>query len=154
MRDLRVFVAANNLDGAKLMPVRMTPPVPPDNRMAELDALLRRRPQDATKRQVAPRAAPAYLTVLAAELRAKAVARAAHARECRKRLIQQRAETTKQHRREAAANARKVNQERNARQECEMIHAALESLGQAVTQPLENRFAAFRMLTGAEMRRE
>jgi hypothetical protein len=38
------------------MPVAMTPPAPPDNRMAELDALLRGKPQDAPKRKGVPRA--------------------------------------------------------------------------------------------------
>ena len=33
MCDLRSFMEANNLDGAKLMPVPMTPPAPPDNRV-------------------------------------------------------------------------------------------------------------------------
>ena len=69
------------------MPVAMLPSAPPDNRMAELDALLRGKPQDAPKRKGVPRVAPAYLTGLAAELRAKAVARAERARECRARLM-------------------------------------------------------------------
>ena len=72
------------------MPVSMVPPPRYDNRMAELDALLRGKPPDAPRRQGAPKAPPPYLTALAAELRAKAVARAAHARECRARLRKER----------------------------------------------------------------
>ena len=72
------------------MPVSILPPPPPDNRMAELDALLRGKPQDAPKRKGVPRAAPAYLDALAVDLRLRAVARAAHARECRARLRKER----------------------------------------------------------------
>ena len=108
------------------MPVAMKPPAPPDNRMAELDALLRGKPQDAPKRKGAPRVPPAYLTSLAAELRARAVARAARARECRMRIRQERKETALQHRREAAAHATEVRMERWNRQERELIRAALD----------------------------
>ena len=73
--------------------------------------------------------------------------RAAHARECRARLIREKRETTARSRRETAAHARQVHQERNRRQERAVI---LEALANGPvsdsTVPLENRFAAFRML--------
>ena len=72
------------------MPVSMTPPPPPDNRMAELDALLAGKPVNRGRRQASTRRRPEYLIGLAAELRARAVARAAHARECRARLRKER----------------------------------------------------------------
>ena len=114
----------------------MTPPPRYDNRMAELDALLRRRPQDAPKRQGVPRVAPAYLTGLAVELRARAVARAAHARECRKRLRQQRAE----------ASAKRGRRNSKAYERAQVLEALENGPVSDSTAPLENRFAAFRML--------
>ena len=125
------------------MPVRMVPPAPPDNRMAEVDALLRRRPQDATKRQVAPRAAPAYLTVLAAELRAKAVARAEHARESRARLRKERGRT----RTEKARAAHVAQAGKPSAYERAQVREALANGSESdSTVPLEKRFAVFRML--------
>ena len=132
------------------MPVSMIPLSPPDNRMAELDALLRRMPQDAPKRQVAPKAPPAYLTRLAAELRARAVARAAHARECRARLIREKREAAATRRRESTAYARAVHQAKIRAEERAIIREALASGPVSdSTVALEDRFAAFRMLTGA-----
>ena len=107
------------------MPVAMKPPAPPDNRMAELDALLRGKPQDAPKRQGVPRVPPAYLTSLAAELRARAVARAAHARECRARLSQQRKATTRKNRQASAAHAREVQSARKKEYEHAQVVEAL-----------------------------
>ena len=125
------------------MPVRMVPPAPPDNRMAEVDALLRRRPQDATKRQVAPRAAPAYLTVLAAELRAKAVARAERARECRARLRKER----NRQRTEKARAAHVAQAGKPSAYERAQVREALANGSESdSTVPLEKRFAVFRML--------
>ena len=72
------------------MPVSIHQLPATDGRMAELDALLRGKPQDAPKRKGVPRAAPAYLDALAVDLRLRAVARAAHARECRARLRKER----------------------------------------------------------------
>ena len=120
------------------MPVRMVPPAPPDNRMAEVDALLRRKPQDAPKRPGVPRVAPAYLTGLAVELRARAVARAAHARECRKRLRQQRAE----------ASAKRGRRNSKAYERSQVLEALENGPVSDSTAPLEKRFAAFRMLRG------
>jgi len=114
----------------------MTPPAPPDNRMAELDALLRRKPQDAPKRQWVLRVAPPYLTSLAAELRAKAVARAAHARECRARMRQQRAE----------ASAKRGRRNSKAYERAQVREALANGMASDSTAPLEKRFAAFRML--------
>ena len=145
MCDLRAFMEANNLDGAKLMPVPMTPPVPPDNRMAELDALLRRKPQDAPKRQGVPRVAPAYLTGLAVELRARAVARAAHARECRARLRKERNRTRTEKARSAhVAQAGKPS----AYERAQVREALANGPASDSTVALEKRFAAFRMLRG------
>jgi hypothetical protein len=91
------------------MPVSILPLRPTDNRMAELDALLRRKPQDAPKRKGVPRAVPAYLDALAVDLRWRAVASAAHARECRARRREERKETTRKNRQDSAAHAREVN---------------------------------------------
>jgi len=125
----------------------MTPPPPPDNRMAELDALLRRKPQDAPRRQVAPKAPPAYLTGLAAELRARAVARAAHARECRARMRAERKETTRKNRQASATHAREVYLANIRAEKRAIIRAALANGPVSdSTVPLEKRFAAFRML--------
>ena len=132
------------------MPVSMAPPAPPDNRMAELDALLRRKPQDAPKRKGVPRAAPAYLTGLAAELRARAVARAAHARECRARLIREKKAATAQARRESTVTARAaLARERQAEERSIIREALANGPVSDATVPLENRFAAFRMLNGS-----
>ena len=94
------------------MPVSIHQLPATDNRMAELDALLRGKPQDAPKRKGVLRAVPAYLTSLADELRAKAVARAAHARECRAQLRAERKETTRKNRQASAAHAREVQSAR------------------------------------------
>ena len=107
------------------MPVSMTPPPHYDTRMAELDALLRGTPQDAPKRKGVPRVAPAYLTGLAAELRARAVARAAHARECRARLAQQRKATARTNRQASAAHAREVQSARKKAYEHAQVVEAL-----------------------------
>ena len=107
------------------MPVSILPPAKYDGRMAELDALLRGKPQDAPKRQGVPRVPPAYLTGLAAELRARAVARAAHARECRARLSQQRKASARTNRQEAAAHAREVQSARKKEYEHAQVVEAL-----------------------------
>lgn len=108
------------------MPVSILPPPPPDNRMAELDALLRRKPQAEPKRQGVPAGVPpAYLTSLAAELRARAVARAAHARECRAQLAQQRKATARTNRSDAAAHAREVQSARKKAYEHAQVVEAL-----------------------------
>ena len=111
--------------GRYKMPVSILPPPPPDNRMAELDALLRGKPQDAPKRQGVPRVPPAYLTSLAAELRARAVARAAHARECRARLRAERKETTRKNRKDSAEHAREVQSARRKEYEHAQVVEAL-----------------------------
>ena len=127
------------------MPVSMVPPPRYDNRMDELDALLRRMPQDAPRRQVVPRAAPPYLTGFAAELRAKAVARAEHARECRARLRKERNRT----RTEKARSAHIAQAGKPSAYERTQIRAALANGPESdSTAPLEKRFAAFRMLRG------
>ena len=129
------------------MPVSMKPPVSPDGRMAELDALLRRKPQDAPPRKVAPRAAPAYLDALAVDLRWRAVARAAHARECRARLRAERKEATRKNRQDSAAHAREVQSARKKAYEHAQVREALANgTDSESTAPLENRFAAFRLL--------
>jgi hypothetical protein len=107
------------------MPVAMTPPAPPDNRMAELDALLRGKPQDAPKRKGVPRAAQAYLDALAVDLRLRAVARAAHARECRARLTSERKETTRKNRQASAAHAREIQSARKKAYEHAQVVEAL-----------------------------
>ena len=110
------------------MPVAMKPPAPPDNRMAELDALLRGKPQDAPKRKVAPRAVPAYLDALAVDLRLRAAARAAHARECRARLAQQRKATARTNRQASAAHAREVQcARRKAYEHAQVVEALARS---------------------------
>jgi uncharacterized protein YlxW (UPF0749 family) len=93
--------------------------------MAELDALLRGKPQDASKCKGVPRAAPAYLDALAVDLRLRAVARAAHARECRARLAQQRKATTRTNRQAAAAHAREVRSARKKEYEHAQVVEAL-----------------------------
>jgi hypothetical protein len=110
--------------------------------MAELDALLRGKPQDAPKRKGVPRAAPAYLDALAVDLRLRAVARAAHARECRARLREERKETTRKNRQDSAAHAREVRSARKKEYEHAQVVKALE-------QPKGNLFAPHRM-TDAE----
>jgi hypothetical protein len=115
------------------MPVSILPPPPTDNRMAELDALLRRKPQDAPNRRRVPRAAPAYLDALAVDLRLRAVAKAAHARECRARLRAERKETTRKNRQDSAANAREVQSARKKAYEHAQVIEALERSG--VTPP-------------------
>jgi hypothetical protein len=93
--------------------------------MAELDALLRGKPQDAPKRKGVPRAAPAYLDALAVDLRLRAVARAAHARECRARLTSERKETTRKNRQASAAHAREIQSARKKAYEHAQVVEAL-----------------------------
>ena len=108
------------------MPVTMLPPPPPDNRLAELDAILAEGRPDARHGKSGgwPRV-PKPFEGTAEDLKARAQARAAHARECRMRIRQERKETALQHRREAAAHATEVRMERWNRQERELIRAAL-----------------------------
>ena len=107
------------------MPVSIHQLPATDGRMAELDALLRGKPQDAPKRKGVPRAAPAYLDALAVDLRLRAVARAAHARECRARLAQQRKATARTNRQASAAHAREVQSARKKAYEHAQVVEAL-----------------------------
>ena len=115
------------------MPVSIHQLPATDGRMAELDALLHGKPRDAPKRKGVPRAAPAYLDALAVDLRLRAVARAAHARECRARLTSERKETPRKNRQDPAAHAREVNCARKKAYEHAQVIEALERSG--VTPP-------------------
>ena len=79
------------------------------------------------------------------------MARAAHARECRARLRKERGgQRTEKARTAHIAQAGKPS----AYERAQVREALANGTDSESTAPLENRFAAFRLLTGAEMRRE